>query len=182
MPRAGAGSPFRFCPRCGAEAFAQPDHRRRLCGACGFEHFINAASAVGAIIERPGAGILFLRRARDPGRGMLGLPGGFVDPGETIEEALRREVREETGLELASFAYLVSAVNEYHYGGVTYTTADLFFTAEPVSWDTLAANEESSGLPLIPREKVRLEEVAFPSLRRALAHYLRETRPPGPRR
>lgn len=173
-------SPFRFCPRCGAEAFSQPDHRRRLCAACGFEHFINAASAVGAVIERGGEGVLFLERARDPGLGLLGLPGGFVDPGETAEEALRREVAEETGLELATFTYLISAVNRYSYGGVVYVTVDLFFRAEPVSWKTLANSEESRRLLFVPRPEIDLERIAFPSLKTAMAFYLRQTPPPCP--
>ncbi len=170
---------FQFCPRCGAKAFTQPDHRRRKCTLCGFEHFINAASAVGALIERPEHGLLLLNRANDPGRGLFGLPGGFVDPGETVEEALEREVAEETGLTLAKYTYFMSAVNYYSYGGVTYTTADLFFIAQPLSWETLAPCKESQALLFVPRSELALEKIAFPSLKTAVNAYLQKINPPS---
>ena len=56
--------------------------------------------AVDAIVERPGAGVLLVER-RNPPPGWA-LPGGFVEIGETVEQAVAREVREETGLELES--------------------------------------------------------------------------------
>jgi 8-oxo-dGTP diphosphatase len=56
--------------------------------------------AVSATIYRDGR-ILLVRRARDPGRDLFSLPGGVVEAGETLAEAVMREVREETGLTVA---------------------------------------------------------------------------------
>jgi ADP-ribose pyrophosphatase YjhB (NUDIX family) len=113
--------------------------------------------------------VLFIRRAKDPAAGKLGLPGGFVDFGETAEEALRREAREEVGLDLASLRYLTSVPNRYDYAGVTYHTLDLYFVAlaghnaEPRPLDAVES------VCWLDPESVTDEQVAFESLRRALA-------------
>ena len=72
---------------------------------------------------------LFLRRAKDPGTGKLDMPGGFVDFGETAEEALRRELREELMIESVELTYFTSVPNDYLYLNVPYQTLDFYFAA-----------------------------------------------------
>jgi NAD+ diphosphatase len=87
-----------------------------------------AVSAAELIVSADGAA-LFIRRARDPGRNKLALPGGFIDRGETAEHAGMREVREEAGVTLDSLEFLASFPNLYVYREVEYPVVDLFFTA-----------------------------------------------------
>ena len=61
--------------------------------------------------------MLLARRAVDPGRGLWDLPGGFCDPDETPEEAVRREFREETGAEVEPLAFLGHVVDRYGADG-----------------------------------------------------------------
>ncbi len=70
-------------------------------------HTISRGFGVGAIATDPEGQVLLLVRQRS-GQGMYGLPGGFVDAGETAEEALQREVLEEVQLSVTSYRYLVS--------------------------------------------------------------------------
>lgn len=70
--------------------------------------------------------MLVVRRAKDPAKGTLDLPGGFVDLHESAEEAVRREVKEETGLDVKSSRYLFSIPNIYLYSGFEVHTEDLF--------------------------------------------------------
>ena len=71
-----------------------------------------------AVLAQDGAGrVLLGRRAVDPGRGLWDLPGGFCDPDETPEDAVRREFREETGAEVEPLAFLGHVVDRYGADG-----------------------------------------------------------------
>lgn len=163
---------FNACPRCGAPGPGEASPNPFRCSACGFVLFFNAASAVAALVVREDGRVLFIERAKDPARGRLGLPGGFVDIGETAEDALRRETREEVGLSLDAVRYLASFPNRYPYANVTYNTLDLFFTAR--------ADEPDRALPLDAVTSVHWrhprsidpDELAFDSMRSALRVYL----------
>jgi ADP-ribose pyrophosphatase YjhB (NUDIX family) len=70
---------------------------RRLCRYCGFIHFREPKVAVAALVSQ-GDRVLLVRRAVPPQAGYWALPAGYMDADETPEEALIREVREETGI------------------------------------------------------------------------------------
>ena len=85
---------YQFCPVCGSKTDT-PGKNPFRCPACQHTHFFSPVTAVGAIIADESGRVLLITRARDPGKGKYGMPGGFVDPQESLEEALRREVLEE---------------------------------------------------------------------------------------
>jgi len=95
---------YRYCPRCATALELRrsdgPDPDRPACPGCGFVHYDNPAPTVQAWIERDDGKFLALRRAGEPLRGRWNMPGGFVESGEGGPEAIAREVREETGLEI----------------------------------------------------------------------------------
>jgi ADP-ribose pyrophosphatase YjhB (NUDIX family) len=158
---------FHHCPRCGAKREAVPPAGPFVCAGCGFTFFFNAAIATAVFIERTDGRVLFIRRAKEPARGKLAPPGGFVDIGERVEEAIRREIREEVGLEISAPEFLCSFPNDYHYDGVTYPVLDLFFTARvPEAAQARALDDVESVCWFDPLE-VRPDDLAFPSMRAA---------------
>ncbi len=165
---------FAHCPRCGTrqtEADPPDDGGPFRCASCRFTLYFNAASAVAAIIVRPDGQALFTRRAKDPAKGRLGMPGGFVDAGESAEGALVREVREEVGLEIAGLRYLSSHPNLYAYAGVTYSTLDMFYTASVSHPERALALDAVESLVWADPLTVDLDEIAFDSMRAALTRY-----------
>jgi ADP-ribose pyrophosphatase YjhB (NUDIX family) len=89
----------RYCPRCGAEAeVAFP--RSITCGHCGYGAYYNPKPVACAIPRDEDGRVWLLRRAFDPGAGLWTFPGGFVDLGESVEDAARRETREELEIEV----------------------------------------------------------------------------------
>lgn len=89
----------RFCPRCGAEArVAFP--RSLSCPACGYGAYYNPKPVSCAIPRDADGRVWLLRRGPGHGSGLWTFPGGFVDLGESVEEAARRETREEMGIDV----------------------------------------------------------------------------------
>jgi ADP-ribose pyrophosphatase YjhB (NUDIX family) len=149
------------------------------CQACAFTLFFNPASAVGAFVVRPDGQMLWLQRAREPGRGKLGLAGGFIDIGETAEEALARELDEEVGLTIRTWRFLCSAPNDYAYADVCYPVCDLFFEVQVDSSDVVRSDEsEVAGWVWLPPEEVRPDQIAFKSVRAAFAKWRSCSRSP----
>jgi ADP-ribose pyrophosphatase YjhB (NUDIX family) len=84
----------RFCPRCAQPAtIAYP--RSITCSNCGYGAYYNPKPVAAAIPVTPNNDIVLLKRAFDPGKDLWTFPGGFVDLGETVEQAARREALEE---------------------------------------------------------------------------------------
>lgn len=96
-----------FCPRCGA-----PWQQGNICARCHLQWWENPVPAACAVAYRDGC-YLMLRRCTEPYINQWDFPGGFVDPEERIEDALRRELLEEVGLQVGSMTYLGSWPDEY---------------------------------------------------------------------
>jgi ADP-ribose pyrophosphatase YjhB (NUDIX family) len=89
----------RFCPRCGEAAdVAYP--RSITCRHCGYAAYYNPKPVAAAIPRDERGRIWLLRRAFEPGAGLWTFPGGFVDLGESVEDAARRETREEMEIDV----------------------------------------------------------------------------------
>jgi NAD+ diphosphatase len=95
-----------FCARCGAKSRIAEAGWQRVCAACGARHFPRTDPVVIMLILS-GNDVLM---GRSPGwpEGMYSLLAGFVEPGESLEAAVRREVREEAGVEVGAVGYLAS--------------------------------------------------------------------------
>jgi ADP-ribose pyrophosphatase YjhB (NUDIX family) len=160
---------FRFCPRCAAprptENAGQSPFR---CAACGFTYYFNPTVAAAAFVFDPAGRVLLIRRAKDPGAGKFGVPGGFIDFGESAEDGLRREVCEEVGLEIAHVRFLMSFPNLYPYREVVYPVVDLYFAADAVLPETAKPLDGVTGIEWRLPADVPDEECAFDSMRVAL--------------
>ncbi|MBQ2216152.1 MAG: NUDIX domain-containing protein, partial [Prevotella sp.] len=109
---------FRYCPVCGSNDFIANSEKSKKCQNCGFEYFMNPSSANVAFILNEKGELLVTRRKNEPAKGTLDLPGGFADIGESAEEGVIREVKEETGLIVTKATYLFSFNNTYLYSNL----------------------------------------------------------------
>lgn len=166
-PGPGPYDAFRFCPRCGGEHLSVQEQRAIRCGRCGFLYFFNTCTAAGAFVFHQDQLILCVR-AKDPAKGKLDLPGGFVEFNETVEDALRREIGEELNIQTTNYRYLASAPNDYLYGGVLYKVTDMFFLCDAPQIDSLRAADDVADYRLVSPDEIEPEELAFNSTRLAL--------------
>lgn len=161
---------FTYCPKCGARTFVERNEKAKQCTACGFVYYFNPSSAVACFIRNPQGELLLVRRAKEPAKGTLDLPGGFVDMDESAEEAAHREVKEETGLELTDCRYLFSIPNIYPYCGFDVHTVDMFFECLTESFNGAKAEDDAAEIIILPAQPVE-------SGRFRIAIYQKSSRP-----
>ena len=95
-----------FCGRCGTRTEAHPQERVRICPACQLSAYPRVAPAVMALVKRQNQ-ILLARSPHFP-PGMYSALAGFVEPGESLEQCLAREVAEEVGVQISNTRYFAS--------------------------------------------------------------------------
>lgn len=152
----GALSGWRFCPRCGGELTPEADHLR--CASCGERYWANPVPGVQAVLERDGR-VLLGRRRDEPGAGRWDLPGGFLNEGEDAIGGLRRELREETGLEIEPVEFL-GTWNEPYW---TRDVLCLTWLARPTSGDERPGDDLVELRWFSPDERPRGDDLAFPT-------------------
>lgn len=190
---------FNFCPVCGQKniknvlnpksAGDNISTRKWICPDCGFDLYCNIAAAVGLIIYDEKQNVLFEVRAKDPKKGFIVIPGGFVDADERAEEAAIREASEELNLVVKEedLCFLSTYPNTYEYKNITYKTCDMFFSVKLPEGETVPdlakkLTAEESEVAGIQVHKITSEQdidslpVAFPSGVEALKAWLKKAK------
>lgn len=164
---------FNYCPHCGSRHFAVNDFRSKRCANCGFTLYHNASASTAAFILNDKEELLVCQRALEPAKGTLDLPGGFVDPNETLEECCLREIEEETGCKARILRYLFSSHNVYPFSGFNVHTVDAMFLCQIVD-GTPKAHDDVAELSWIPIKDIHPEDFGLPSISRSVAKFLTE--------
>jgi NAD+ diphosphatase len=112
-----------YCGRCGTPTALRASERARECPACGLVVYPRIAPAIMALVRRAPDQILLARSPRFP-PGMHSALAGFVEPGETLEQCLQREVLEEVGLEVENVRYFASQPWPFPHSLMIAFTAD----------------------------------------------------------
>lgn len=166
---------FGFCPHCGSRRFIDNDWKSRRCEDCGFTYFLNPSAATAAFIVNEKGELLVTRRKLDPAKGTLDLPGGFCDIGETMEQGVAREVREETGLVLTDAKFLFSLPNSYAYSGFSVPTLDSFFLCAVAEATALHAADDAADAMWMPLSGLQPELFGLGSVRKAVRRFTANT-------
>ena len=159
-----------FCNQCGAKVeFRTPpgDHLARyICDACGTIHYLNPRLVVGCVPDYQGK-ILLCRRGIEPRLGFWTVPAGFMENGETLQQAAARETREEAlaSVEIGSLLTIVHVLHAHQ--------VHVFFRAilrEP----SFGAGIESLEAALVEPKDIPWSDIAFPSTEFTLRRYLED--------
>lgn len=162
---------FIYCPACGSKNFIERNEKAKECTSCGFVYYFNPSAAVACFIRNKVGELLLVRRAKEPAKGTLDLPGGFVDMHESAEEAARREAKEETGLELSGCRYLFSLPNIYPYSGFDVHTVDLFFECLTDTFDGARAEDDAAEIIILRSDQLYPDDFGLDSIRKGVAIY-----------
>ena len=144
------------------------NEKSKKCTDCGFVYYFNPSSATVALILNDQNELLVCRRAKEPAKGTLDLPGGFIDMNETGEEGVAREVLEETGLKVQQAVYQFSLPNIYIYSGFPVHTLDMFFLCTVEDISHFSAMDDVSDSFFLPLSEINPEDFGLDSIRRGL--------------
>ncbi|MFN4141123.1 NUDIX domain-containing protein [Aestuariivirga sp.] len=138
-------------------------HERDVCATCGFVNYVNPKIVTGSIVRHVGR-ILLCRRAIEPRIGFWTLPAGFMELGETAEQAAMREAREE-----ANAAIVIDRLLAV-YTIPRIAQVQIMYLAH-LGGNDFSAGPESLEVMLAGWDEIPWEELAFPSVRWALEQY-----------
>jgi 8-oxo-dGTP diphosphatase len=160
---------YRFCPQCGGvldtRVLKAGDIPRSVCVDCGFVFYLDPKLAVGTIIDDGSGRVLLIRRAIEPGYGKWVFPGGFVERGEDVRDAARREALEESGFGVR----LDGLIGVYSYPGRVPVV--LVYAATTLT-GTLDWQDEGLEGRFFDPASIPWSELAFRSTGDALREYL----------
>lgn len=165
---------FQFCPVCGSSLWVINNVKSKHCTNCGFIYYANASAAVAALIQNEEGDLLVCRRAKDPAKGTLDLPGGFVDMNETIEDALRREIMEELNLSVTNITYFQSIPNDYLYSGMIIHTLDFLFFCKVENYQNMKAMDDVSEAFFKPVNTISPQDFGLNSIKKGIIAFLKE--------
>jgi ADP-ribose pyrophosphatase len=165
----------RYCAACGAGLEERPvaaDQRARMvCTGCGAVAYRNPQIVVSTIVAAAGR-VLLCRRAEPPAAGCWALPGGFMECGESLEEAAARETLEETGVRLAAQDLRLHAVSTLPYISEVYIGFRVELAQEPA----LVRGAECQDVRFFSAEELPWAELAYPEIETYLRMYFEERR------
>lgn len=168
---------FNYCPVCGSARFVENDFKSKRCEDCGFVYYYNPAAAVVAIITDERGRFLVARRGEEPAKGKLDLIGGFCDPGESSEEAIVREIEEETGYEVEGIPQILFSVpNTYQYSKLLVHTCDNFYHIRISSDADIQPADDVDACWWVEPQDIRLEDFGLDSVRNGLERFLRQAK------
>jgi ADP-ribose pyrophosphatase YjhB (NUDIX family) len=166
---------FHYCPRCAGvlekRVIKPAEPKRLVCQMCSFIFYQDPKVVAGTIFTIDG-GVVLLKRSVEPALGKWVFPGGYVDRGESVQEAAIRETKEESQLDVK----LGPLLNVYSYSRSPHII--VVYAAE-VSGGELAAGDESLEAATFAPSSIPWQELAFSSTEDALRDYIRLYLAPG---
>lgn len=163
---------IKFCPKCWSSNFCFDWKKRFDCEKCNFVRYNNPVCWVMPIIKNDRWQILVTIRGNDPWKWELDLPWWFVDIWETIEDALKREVKEELNLNVINMKFFGSFPNEYIYKWMIYFPLDFIFECEVENFDTITFKDDISGYDFIDPISINLNDITSKSFPNVIREYI----------
>jgi len=149
------------CPQCAADLDVATDQSKAECPDCGFTHYAHSAVTACAVTVDDAGRVLLTRRARPPFEGRWDLPGGFVGEAEHPVEAIKRELREETGLDVEPGVFIGIWMDRYSEGESGPSTMNLYFEATARGGEGQPADDVAELRWCAPDELPPPERLAF---------------------
>jgi len=170
---------MKFCSECGAAVELRIPSGdtlvRYVCTQCQRVHYDNPRILVSCLATW-GDRALWMKRAQPPRQGLWSVPGGFMERGESLQQAAVRELREETGVELDPQALFLYGIGTIRDVSQVYVSFRALLPAPEMSGPMFHATEEALEVALFSADDLPWDELAFPDIVPAVRNFYRETR------
>ncbi len=160
----------KYCIYCGTQYEANDIEEFAFkCSACKRSHYINPTLGVGGLCFYENK-LLLIKRVKDPYKNTWDIPAGFVDVKDgSVEDALRREVLEETGFQINNLEYHSSTSMEYEFQGIVKPHMSLFYTCKVQITKDFVENTEVSAIKFLETKNIDISEIGFPEVKDLIA-------------
>lgn len=162
---------WKYCPVCATPV--TPRDGKVECPQCSFVTYAHSMPTASAVVGDDDGRVLLSRRALDPLAGRWDLPGGFLEEGEHPVECLRRELREEAGIELADERLLGIWIDRYEYKQRVVATLNIYYAAR-IEDGTPEAADDVAELRWFPSDELPVDELAFGHIEEVLSAWRHE--------
>jgi ADP-ribose pyrophosphatase YjhB (NUDIX family) len=165
---------YNFCPNC-RNKLVLNEKQAPYCWRCNWTFYTHPVIGCNVIIENQLGEILLSERAYDPGAGSLDLPGGFVEQRENVEQALRREIKEELNvtIPLKKLSYFTSHPDLYLYKNINKNILTLTYIFKINSSITkLVSGDDSKNIFFFKPEAIPYAKIKFNCIILALHEYI----------
>jgi len=142
------------------------------CKECAYDLYLNPVPCNGVIIENEKGEILLVKRKYNPQKGFWDVPGGFARRRESFEESVKREVKEELGVEVEVGKIVGIYTDDYLYQGVVNVTFCVM-AAGKITGGTLIAADDVEEWRYFKKEEIAGLDIAFAGMRKAIEEYIR---------
>ena len=162
---------YKYCPSCGSNEFAKKEKYLYICPNCDLHFYINPKPTNAIILRNNKGEILFAVRKHDPFKGKWDLAGGFVDPKETLEESVIREVKEELSIDITDFKYVSSFHETYEHGGINSETICFVFEGIIPEGANIIPSDDAESVTFFKPADIPYEDMAFEGMKKVVKDY-----------
>lgn len=159
---------YKFCPRCTGDLVEEKENMLR-CRKCDFEFYINALPCNAAIIENEKGEILLVKRKFSPQKGYWDWPGGFIDPYESLEDSIKREIKEELGVEIELGKLIGAYSDTYLFQNINLPVICIVMSGKIKG--KIKVSDDVSGYKYFSKEDIFKQKLAFKAMRQGLLDY-----------
>lgn len=163
---------FKYCPAC-KKLINKINGGLIDCPTCGFHFYLKPALTTALILENSRREILLTKRKYSPKKNYWDLPGGFINFKESVEQSLKREIKEELGIKLKKIICFGSYWSYYPYKGIRYQTLCMVYTAQYDN-QKIVIKDDVTEYRFFPKKDIPLGKFSFDDVRNALVDYLRQ--------
>lgn len=164
---------YKFCPRCGGNLNPQGKNLL-ICSNCGFNFYINAIPCSAVIIENEKQEIMLVKRKFDPMKGYWDWPGGFFDAGESLENSVKREIKEELGIKIKLGKIIGVYEDIYKFQNIVNYTLCTIVSAK-ITGGEIRALDDVSEYKYFPKNQILKQKLAFAYMKKGISDYLKNS-------